>query len=354
MNPDLTNKFCTRPFDHFEVDRNGNAWVCCSRWLPLSIGNLNDSKVEDIIRSVGAREVKKSILDGGFKYCDKSICPDIISGTLPDKDSPYLQQPRYQTENIYDPTFFALTNDESCNLSCPSCRVKKINRTSGEIYEKIVYQNNRILDYLKRKTKENPEKEYWLHVTGSGDPFGSKAYRELLFNFDGREYPNLKLNLQTNGVMFTEKYWNMMEKCHGNLYAILVSFDAAKEDTYNITRRDGDWKTLNKNIEMLGKKRKEGFLKELRVDYVVQDHNYREMPDFVDNMDKVDFIDTYHFQKIVDWGTYPPNEFENRAVWLDSHPEHLDFLGVLKDERLRNDKIWWGNVAEFYNKAHTS
>jgi hypothetical protein len=51
-----------------------------------------------------------------------------------------------------------------------------------------------------------------MNVTGSGDPFGSKIFRDLLFGIDGSKYPNVKINLQTNGVMFTPKYWKNMKK----------------------------------------------------------------------------------------------------------------------------------------------
>ena len=348
------SKFCTKPFDHFEIDTNGNAWMCCMRWLPLSIGNVNTESIEEITRSVSATEIRKSILDGSFRYCDHDICPELVEGTLPDTDDhAYLRTDRYQKADSHDPKFFALCNDESCNLSCPSCRINMVNRKEGEIFDRVKRQNEKIFEYVKDQAKKNRDGKYWIHITGSGDPFAAKSYRDVLFNFDGREYPNIKINLQTNGVMLTEKYWGMMEKIHNNLHAILISFDAATEETYNIVRRGGDWKLLNENTRMVAEKRSEGIFQELRIDYVVQDHNYKEMPLFVELMDKINGVDEYHFQKIIDWGTYQPNVFEQRAIWQESHPEHEEFLKVLHDRRLRSDKIKWGNVAQYFNKAHT-
>jgi len=54
-------------------------------------------------------------------------------------------------------------------------------------------------------------------VTGSGDPFGSKLFREFLFNTNGKDFPNVLFNLQTNGVMFTPKYWDKMKDTNYNL-----------------------------------------------------------------------------------------------------------------------------------------
>ena len=112
-----------------------------------------------------------------------------------------------------------------------------------------------------------------FNITGSGDPFGSKMYREFLFDFDGTKHPNIKIDLQTNGVMFTPATWKRIHKVHDNLSLVMVSVDAATEPTYDIVRRDGNWGILLENIAFLSKKRKENKMDQLRLDYVVQWHN---------------------------------------------------------------------------------
>ena len=78
-------------------------------------------------------------------------------------------------------------------------------------------------------------------ITGSGDPWGSKIFREKLWDLDLREYPNIAMNFKTNGVMLTEKTWNKMWRIHDRVRALGVSWDACHETTYNVTRRDGDY-----------------------------------------------------------------------------------------------------------------
>ena len=43
----------------------------------------------------------------------------------------------------------------------------------------------------------------WLAVTGHGDPFASRLYRNLLREIDAKYYPYLRIQLITNAVLFT-------------------------------------------------------------------------------------------------------------------------------------------------------
>ena len=87
------------------------------------------------------------------------------------------------------------------------------------------------------------ERHFILSITGSGDPFASRVYRDLLHSLDGRDFPNLEIALQTNGVLLTPRNWERMKRVHGNISSIIISFDAASEATYNVTRRGGHWPT---------------------------------------------------------------------------------------------------------------
>jgi len=71
--------FCEKPFELFEVDENGNVDVCCyvltqpSKKL-LFIGNLLQNTPDEIWNSKCVQEVRKSILDKSFKFCNKRLC----------------------------------------------------------------------------------------------------------------------------------------------------------------------------------------------------------------------------------------------------------------------------------------
>ena len=72
-----------------------------------------------------------------------------------------------------------------------------------------------------------------------------------------------------------------MKKIHPNIHSIFISLDASFETTYNQIRRGGNFKLVKKNIAFLVTQRKKNILKKIQLDFVVQDNNFHEMPDFV-------------------------------------------------------------------------
>lgn len=349
---DLRGKFCSKPWDHFEIHPNGDTFLCCPKWLPTVVGNCQRQDVDSVWNSPQAVAVRQGILDGSFRHCVQQECPVIQAGGLPDRDA--ITDPRLRriideavVELDEPPREFNLCYDESCNLQCPSCRRDRIFFGEGPEYE----QRKRIQDMLVEGLFAEPhERHFRLNITGSGDPFGSKLFRDLLTTIDGRQFPNVVVNLQTNGVLFTRANWERIHKLHGNIGNVLVSFDAATPETYAYTRRGGNWSALIENARMLGELRREGRIRMLRFDFVVQQRNYREMPAFVRLAQELAPVDRVSFNLITDWGTYG-RAFAEHAIWRRDHPEFDAFLDVLRAPALRDPVVHLGNVSEYRQQA---
>ena len=84
-NSNENDYFCEKPFELFEVNDQGEVTVCCRAWLSKTIGNINEKSVNEIWNSAEAKEIRQSILDGSFKYCNKELCPSIQSQILKKK-----------------------------------------------------------------------------------------------------------------------------------------------------------------------------------------------------------------------------------------------------------------------------
>ena len=108
-----------------------------------------------------------------------------------------------------------------------STKVNEVGEVNGETISRLEYAealdtyktriNGEVSDMQAAKTvwenilKASKTKNFiHVHITGSGDPWGSKIFREKLWDLDLREYPNIAINFKTNGVMLTEKTWNKM------------------------------------------------------------------------------------------------------------------------------------------------
>ncbi len=315
----LKTSFCPVPFEHFETSPSGEVYACCPAWLPKPIGTLEDSNWEAIWRSNEAKEIRESILDGSFKYCSAKFCNLIAARTLRSRaEFTDEQLARYQEQG---PTSAVFSHDLSCNLSCPSCRKEQIAVGKSE-QSKFGELTQKTLIPVMESCEE-------VKITGSGDPFGSIHFRNLLADYCTTHAGPRKIHLHTNAVLFDEKTWNSL-KLEGNVKDVIVSVDATKEETYNIVRRGGDFTRLMKNLEFLGKLRTEGRFNRLVLVCVVQKLNYREIPDFV-RMAKRFHADKAEFWQLRNWGTYPIAEFLDHAVSYSSHPEYPALLEILRD-----------------------
>ena len=140
-----------------------------------------------------ANNVKSRCCDRSLKELiqrHSALCIEVYK-----KYTPALCASGVPYRDIYDP---------SCNLSCPSCRATKIYITEGPAYER----KNIIQQKIINEIFGEPHTRYCkVNVTGSGDPFGSKIFRELLFSIDGSKYPNVHISYKrANG---RDSFWIM-------------------------------------------------------------------------------------------------------------------------------------------------
>lgn len=342
----LENKFCAKPFEYLDihyVNDEFRCYVCCPTWLPVSVGDLGKSSVQEVWNGSLIREIRQSMLDGSFKFCDKNLCPEIQGGTLHEKK--YIFKSEYQSYLTYTdgkvptgPRILYFSEDRTCNLACPSCRTDYIT-LKDDLFEELKGKRDQYLPELMTDVES-------LNICSSGDPFSSRLYREFLFEFDGSRFPKLKINLNTNGVLLTKEVFLKMKNIHKNLGNIFISLDAATLETYKIVRKGGDWEKLIQNIKDLVEFRRQGLFDHLQLDFVVQDHNYREMPLFVE-LGRGLGVDKVYFQRISNWGTFSAEEYKERDVVTSGHPLHQHFLDICAHPLMRNKIIKKGNISRF-------
>lgn len=365
---DLTGYYCGKPFIHFEVEESGVVHICCPSFLPYPVGNLLNEDVEQIWNGLKARTIRQSILEGNYRYCIHSTCPSIQSGlTTLDHVEKFkkdignrelIEEELNAVQNYKDdklveddlkislPSLINFTNDRSCNLQCPSCRVGKILHTEGAMYDKVKKINDKM---VKAFLTEPTDRKFVINVTGSGDPFASRIYRDMLYNLDGSKFPNLSVDLQTNGTLFTEKMWHKLNKIHDNLGHCQVSFDAGTKETYEKVRVGGDWDLLLKNCDFLDKMSEQYKKFDISYHYVVQTANYKEMSTFVDLiLNRYKNYSYVHFVIVNDWGTWSKQGkevYESKCMWKTTHPEYEQFLDVLRDPIFSERKVHLGNLT---------
>ena len=343
-----TNRlFCTKPFKWFEVfswQQIGVVHLCCAGWLEMSIGNLLHQSVDEIWNSLNAHKIRRSILDGSFKYCNRDLCPylkTITGPVLRYKDIKDKELKEVIDEELtilpYGPKAINCSYDRSCNLYCPSCRDHIFIETQNKI---------QILKIQDKIHKEALKGVHLLYIAGTGDPFGSPYNRKWLQTMKRDDMPNLKeIFLQTNAQLWTKKLWNTIPKDIRKLVKTTeISIDAASPETYAINRRGGNFEKLIENLKFISKLRKHGPIKTMRISMIVQENNFLEMPEFV-RLGKSLNVDTVFFNQLVNWGTYSDEEFESRAIHFPEHPRNSEFVDLLKDKIFKEPIVNLGNLT---------
>jgi len=335
---DLTERFCHMPFTHMSTGFEGETFSCtCPSWVPFSIGNINEAKSADAIwNSDAAQEIRRSILDGDFRYCSRTQCSFISAQKLPlrsDITRPKLR--RYIDERITRvddaPELLELNHEPTCNLACPSCRTDIIAAKSEELDLYAGASERVILPMLKRV-------EGRTYITGGGEAFASKHFRTILASLNRAEYPGLKVFLITNGLLVTPRRWSEFPNLPEMLSVVAVSVDAARPETYEQLRRPGKWAALMKNLEFIAGLRRTNVIPSLCLNFVVQQANFREMLAFIDLADSLS-SDQIWFQRVVNYGSYDEATFAKIDVAAPSHPEHGELLQILRNPLFERPSI---------------
>lgn len=344
---------CTKPFTWLELGENGVCWMCCPSWLNQPIGNILTQPFEEVWNGKIAQDIRKSMYDGSYRYCNDN-CPfkEKLDGPIRSKEAIINDKSldkRFRdsinkelTVLPYNPLQVNAVYDRSCNLSCPSCRIK--------VFVAIGEEKNRILQVQEKMISDCMDDCHYLCITGSGDPFGSPNFRKLLQELDPEIFPQLwHIHLHTNAILWTPEAWEKLYKIHHLIQSAEISIDACSSETYSINRRGGDWDKLMKNLDFISKiKVMRGFPErtlqplEMRISFVVQQNNWREMKEFVKLGQKYNF--NVSFGKLVDWGSWPQEELRRRQVHLPDHPEHEEFVKFISSPIFTRNKIQLGNL----------
>ena len=326
----LADRTCPAPFEELETRENGDVHFCCSAWQPVPIGRLKEGSA--VWTSARAQEIRRSVSDGDFSHCSRWHCPRIADRRLPRRGDPASPPPE-------GPRRVILSHDRSCNLACPSCRTQKI---------LLDHARSAHLDRMVNGTmREMLARAETIKVTGSGDPFGSRHFRNLIRDLPRRGRTRW-LQLQTNGLLFDQRAWEDLN-LWDQVASVWVSVDASRSGTY-ATLRGGSFDQLLENLRFLGAMRRAGALPFLRLDVVVQRDNFEEVPEVIDMANRIG-ADGVYLLRLRNWGTFTVEEFRERDVCHPAHPEHRELLARLADPRLISPGVELGSLAPLVEQA---
>jgi hypothetical protein len=283
---------CNVPHKALNIDVSGTCYVChCEAWLPIPVGNILDfNQLEDVWSSTVARELQADVDNQNFTYCAVKHCG------ITDFD-------------INFPIFnIGINIDESCNLSCPSCRRQMVNHTDGPVFEERRSYINHIVKLIN-----NFNQPMKLTMSGNGDPLASVIMRPLVLNWHPKD--NQTIKLFTNGLLMKKLLPD--STVFKNIKEFQISVDAGSKEVYEIVRKPGKFSILRENLDWLAENIAPGV--QVFIQFCLQATNVNDLVNFANMCQHYGFMG--NVTKLDNWNTF--NNFSEHDV-IDniSHPLH--------------------------------
>lgn len=287
---DTTNvqTVCWAPFRSMYFGFRGNTSVCCFNKMHV-IGTYPAQTLTEIWFGAQADEIRQSLTKNDFSLgcqgCHELITAENYSG-LPAKNFDPLPSNSNRFPSKID---FELSNE--CNLECIMCRGEfssaiRRNREKlpplHSVYDgAFVDQLEEFIPYLENS-----------HFLG-GEPFMIPIYIDIWERMI-QINPKIRISVQTNGTILTQRIKNMMEKI---TFEIAVSIDSIYEENYQLIRKNGNFNMLMENIRYFRnycRERSTNF----HLSYCPMVQNWEELPDliaFANELDCAVFFNTVSF-----------------------------------------------------------
>ena len=330
----LKQFICPHAFENFEINHTGEVLTCAGPWISTGIGDFLTDSVDQIANSTTAKEIRKSIVAGSYKFCNHLECARMIQGTLPKREEvektpigDAIARPDHRVDAVKELVY---AFDKSCNLSCPSCRSELIAEKASTTIEKMRAVEEKLPLLLPNLRA--------IEINASGELFASRSSRKVLELIDDERCPNLRIDIISNGTLFSEEEWNKFPGIHDKIRSVRISTDAACKTTFEKLRRGASYESFLKNVLFLRSLRVSGIIPVLMFSFTYQVDNFREMREFLDfcyEM-KADFA---IFERLLNM-VFSDREYRQKAVHHTGHPMHEEFLAIIRDPIFRAWRVW--------------
>lgn len=323
--------FCHRPFGYVDVIGE-NLHLCCPDFLPVSAGSMSGEFFIDCWNSHIARILRLSILNGTFALCNKQYCDLFDFHQSIETEGVPIDV--YNKEPSAYPSTLMVGIDYSCNLRCPSCREdiciaspeerKEMDRKMEDLLEHVIPHVDRL----------------WL--AGNGEVFFSDTYKNILE--DKRCQERSSISILSNGTLFNEKNWKVLEEAAYKSIEVVISMDGIKDETIEKLRRGANAQKLKQNLKFLGDLRKQGKLEKLFLSCVLQAANIAELHELLDYCQEIG-VDKVQFIKLKNNGVYmcDDGQFDEMSVFDEADQLKERYKPYFTDALLSHPLADWFN-----------
>lgn len=334
-------RICDRAVNAMHViNAEGDCRVC--GWpSDCIIGNLMKDDMADIMHGKKAEEFRNTLLDGSYSKCKVDNCPYLANNNMDEALIDIDKIPDY-------PNMLGLSYEGVCNYNCTCCTSRKHMMDTrendyAEQYEKIEEKIKQILPYVKT-----------VSANGRGELFASKRTLKLLSEWRPlASKEEISVRLETNGSLFDERHWKQIENLGQYHLSVFITVMSFQEPIYqHLSGTKLPISQIENNLRFVKKLREEGVIDYLELATVLQEENFREMPEFVKRCINEFGADKVRLRPILPGGVYDKHIQWFMDVRNPEHPYYEQYVEIMKNPIFKDPKVllWSGNLASLRGK----
>ena len=321
-------KSCRKCFEYAYVFVGGDVRMC--PWNGIVIGNLLENTLEEIWTSEKAETIRKAFMQGELLGCNERYCPDCINkSTTLELDSEELRQMYEKMGKV--PLEISLAYDERCNHACPSCR-HGFFHPDKEYLNKLEMITKNIEPYLKDVKS--------IATNGIGDLFVSTEIVDMLSRLKPVR-DDFSIFIETNGVLF-KRNWNKIKNLAGRNITVSVTPNSFDRETYKYLAGKDDLEAFEESMAFITELKHKGDIARIRLIMVIQDSNFRQIPQFIQKGIDYD-ADDIVLRPIFKWFGMNEDEVLYKNVLNPCHPYYEEYMEIIKHPLCSDPRVFnWG------------
>ncbi|MCI8882211.1 MAG: radical SAM protein [Lachnospiraceae bacterium] len=305
------------------------------------LGNLRDNTMSEVYNSEAAKRFRQTLIEGTYDYCNEENCPYMANNILESQLVEIEKIPEY-------PEIVSLAYDRRCNYHCTCCISRCDDKMDPVVQEKVEREIRAALPYVKT-----------FSANGLGEFFVSDSMMELVSEWKPEEIEGAKFELETNGSLLNEKNWKKVENIGGADLSVTLTIHSFEEAAYQyLSGTKMKISQMEENLRFVKKLREEGKINFLEIAMVMQERNFRTLPDFIDRC-----LNEFGADKVRVRRFLPEKAMDENIEWFFDirnplHPYHQEYLEVMKHPVFNDPRVfkWTGehlsNRGELPAKAN--
>lgn len=292
------------------------------------LGNLRDNTMSEIYNSETAKHFRQTLIDGTYDYCNEENCPYMANDILESQLIEIDEIPEY-------PEIISLAYDRRCNYHCTCCISRCDDKMDPIVQEKIENEIRVVLPYVKI-----------FSANGLGEFFVSDSMMKLVSEWKPENINGAEFRLESNGSLFTLENWEKIKNIgNASLRVALTvhSFDEAAYQYLSGTKLKID--RIIENLKFVKRLREEGKINYLEIATVVQERNFRTLPEFIDRCLNEFGADRVRVRRFL-----PEKAMDENMEWFFDirnplHPYHQEYLEIMKHPIFNDSHVfkWTGD-----------